>query len=449
LTLDGKIILFLFLAFVTGVLFVLRKGPIAGLGDLMQIVINFLLLPSALATGALFFAIITRTDPMPLVRQGAYLAGFRQLVLFSDAIPQNLEDNLAVSDVRRLDTDGDGALEWVVFYQFDLQDGRNPVQAVVYDNDRGNPPVIFPYALRPPNRDYLSEGSIHIETQQVIDGAPERQVMVWGDNELNIFKFRQNSETWDFPRDAPARYIPIGFFRGSGGVQFDETSKNVTVIDRNGFERSQLAVRSVYALRQTLYRIDDQSTELIVSYLDDLDQTRLAAPIVSTIDFFRNPPADILETTFPEKIVLAFYAATCGVADQTLCRRASVDWRPRDFLAPAGEAMTELEANNAPYFGLFGFSNSQNLSVTHIRYYPQLERDSDLLVQGGGRDVVTGEEAQFNVVDITFAIARDGSVREETARFEMRLIEGKWKIVRRLPLDMPPLGSPIEVAPSQ
>jgi hypothetical protein len=155
-SIDGRIILFLVFAFITGVLFVLRKGTISGLGDVMQIIINFLLVPAALATVALFVGVITRSDPMPLIRQGAYILGFRQLVLFSDAIPPNLQDNLDVADVERIDTDGDGFNEWVVFYRFDLQDGRSPVQAVVYDNDRGSPPVIFPYALRPHDRDYLS-----------------------------------------------------------------------------------------------------------------------------------------------------------------------------------------------------------------------------------------------------------------------------------------------------
>ena len=415
----------------------------------MQIVIDFLLVPSALAAAALFVAAITRTDLMPLVRQGAYDAGFRQLVHFSDAIPDDLQDNLAVIDVERLDTDSDGFNEWVVFYQFDLQGGRNPVQAVVYDNDRGNPPVIFPYALRPPDRDYLSESIVSIAMNQVIEGAAERQVMVSGGNELNIFRFRQNSEAWDFPRDAPSRYIPIGFFRGSGGVQFDDETKNVTVIDRNGFERSQLAIRSIYTLRETLYKIDDQTTETAPSYLDDLDQTKLAAPVISTIDFFQNPPDDILQTAFPEKIVLAFYASTCAGEDETLCRRASEGWAPRDFLAPGSDAMGEFEANKAQYFGLSGFSNTPNLSVTHIRYYPQLETDTDLLPQGRGRDVVTGEEGQFNVVDIIFVIARGDAVREETARFEMRLVNGQWKIVKRLPLDIPALGAPTEISPRQ
>ena len=436
MSVDGRIILFLVFAFITAVLLVLRQGTISSLNDVMQIVINFLLVPMALATVALFIGVITRSDPMPLIRQGAYQIGFRQLVSFADAIPDNLQNNLAVADVTRLDTDGDGFNEWVVLYEFDLQDGRNPVQAVVYDNDRGNPPVIFPYALRPPDRDYLSEGAspVSVDLDQITD-SPESEVMIQSATELNIFEFQQNSETWDFPRDAPARYQPIGFFRGNGGVSIDPSSKDVTVIDRNGFERSQLAIRSVYALNPAR-----------TSYVDNFVPTKLAAPVVSTIDFYQEPPDDILGTTFPEKIVLAFYIATCSGSDATLCQRASEGWEARDFLAEGSEAIREFDNGNASYFGLNDFAGTPNLSVSNLRYYPQLETDSDLLVEGRGRDVVTGEQAQFNVVDINFAVANNGSVVEEVARFEMRLVNGQWKIIGRLPLDIPELGQPIEVS---
>ena len=434
---DARIILFLIAAFITGVLYVLRKDSISGVSDVVQIIINFLLVPAALATVGLFIGVITRSDPMPLIRQAAYQIGFRQLVSFSDAIPTNpnLRDNIAVADVDRVDTDGDGFREWIVFYEFDIQGGQSPIQAFVYDNDRGNPPVIFPYALRPPDRDYLSETQASIRLLQVTDSEQD-EILIESPTELNIFEFQQNSEAWDFPRDAPPRYKPVGFFRGNGGVSIDNSTLDVTVIDRNGFERSQLAIRSIYSL--------NPATD---SYLDSFDSTKLAAPSVSTIDFFRTPPDDIFETTFPEKIVLAFYIANCSNSNnETLCRRSTEDWQPKQFLAPGSNAMTEFENGNASYFGLSSFNSTPNLSVSHLRYYPQLETDPDLSVQGGGRDVVTGEQAQFNVVDITYTVATGGATVEETARFEMRLIEGKWKIVTRLPLDIPTLGSPIEVS---
>ena len=407
-------IVFLFLLFLTGVLFYLYPGPV----NPIQMIIGTLLLFSAIGTAASFVFLLTRTDPLPIIRQGAYYMGLRQLVNFADAIPEELVNDLTVADVRRIDTDSDGFDEWIVFYRFDLQNGRSPVQAMVYDNDRGDPPVIFPYALRPPNRDYLGEGSASIEMTQVLDSEDIPQVMVWGAGRtsLNIFKFQDNSEVWDFPRDAPPRYQPIGFFKGDGGVRFDAGSKQVTVIDRNGFERSQLAIRSIYSLNPVTN-----------TYLDSIDSTRLVAPVVSTIDFYERPPNDIFNTDFPEKVVLAFYLSNCGGSDETLCSRLDdTNWDAADFLT--AEAFSEYQNGNAAYFGLNGF-NISALSVTNLRYYPQLETDSDLLVTGQGRDVVTGEEPQFNVVDITF-VANGNPL--DTLRYEMRSVEGEWKIARRL-----------------
>lgn len=417
---------FLFFLFITGVLYYLHGTFNDVAGDSFQILIDFLLVPSAVITATIFFSVLFRFDPLPLLRQVAYQTGLQQLVNFADAIPDELEDELAVANVQRVDTDSDGFSEWVVFYQFDLQDGRNPVQAVVYDNDRGDPPVLFPYALRPPNRDYLGERGASIEMRSLLDNPDDQdEIFIWGqgNTSLTIFKFVENSESWDFPRDAPARYQPLGFFRGNGGIGYDGGTKNVTVIDRNGFERSQLAIRSIYALNSA----ND-------TYLDSFDSTKLSAPIVSTIDFFDNPPTDIYNTSFPEKIVLGFYASLCGGSNDTLCGSANSSWQPAQFLA--SDALTEFQNGNAGYFGLNSLGVSE-ISIADLRYHPQLETDLDLEVTGGGRDLVTGEQAQFNVVDITFVVG--GTL--ETVRYEMRLIEGEWKIVRRLEADVPALGA--------
>ncbi|MEM7345741.1 MAG: hypothetical protein AAF485_15970 [Chloroflexota bacterium] len=438
LSLDARIVLFLFFAFVTGVLFILRRGSVLSFGDIIQIVLDFLLVPSALITVGLFVGVITRTDPMPLIRQAGYQIGLQQLVSFSNAIPANLDETLAVQSVERLDTDGDGFREWVVYYQFDLQSGRDPIEVVIYDNDRGNPPVIFPYALRAPDRNYLGEGVAFVSLDDITEdsngpnGEDLSEILVEGPTELTMFRFRQNSAEWDFPRDAPARYEPIGFFRGNGGVEFDRSTKEVSVIDRNGFERSQLAIRSIYGI--------NPATE---TYLDSFDASRIAAPIISTIDFYQGPPSDINNTAFPEKVVLAFYASTCGDTNKTLCNNADEGWSPSQFLASNSDAFTEYNNGNAAYFGLPSFAGVQTLSVTHLRYYPQLETDQDLLVSGGGRDVVTGEEAQFNIVDIYF-VANGNPL--QTARFEMGLVNGQWKIIRGLSLDLPELGAATQIS---
>jgi hypothetical protein len=441
-------IIFLFLLVVSVVLFVLRQGlRVLSFTEIGQIVLDFLLVPAIAGTALTFAFLLTRQDPMPLIREAAYQMSFKQLVSYAD-IPSGLEKNLAVKDIARIDTDGDEFREWVVFYQFDLQDGRSPIQAVVYDNDRGNPPVIFPYALRPPNRDYVSENGVSLELKDITTdqngpkGTDLKEIMVWGANELSIFRFKENSETWDFPRDAPPRYQPLGFFRGSGGVSFDEETRYVTVVDRGEFERSQLVKRSIYKLNPATDTYWDQYYPP-----EDLDR-KLAAPAISTIDFLSGAPDNILDTTFPEKIVLAFYAATCGGKGEALCRNYKTGWNPQDFLAPNNDAFNEFRNDNPLYFGLSSF-NPPDISVRYLRYYPQLETDADLSAADtdGGRDVYTGEQAQLDVVDITFAIVDNLTLvsREETARYEMRYVDGRWKIFKRLPLDMPALGAPTQV----
>ncbi|MBN1220925.1 MAG: hypothetical protein JXM69_18530 [Anaerolineae bacterium] len=436
-------ILFLFFLAISAFLFILRRGSFLNLADLLQILVDFLLVLAIGGTALTFYFLLTRQDPMPLLRNTAYQMSFQQFVSFEHAVPKNLEDSLAVKDIMRLDTDGDGYKEWIVSYQFDLKNDASPVKVMVYDNDRGNPPVIFPYALLPPNRDYLGESDVAIELEQVTNdengpnGEDLDEILSKGAQELGIFRFRENSEIWDFPRDAPPRYQPIGFFRGSGGAYFDSNSKQVTVLDRNGFERSQLVNRSVYGVMPSTNTYWDKHygpTEL---------DRKLAAPIVSTVDFSGESPGNILDTTFPEKIVLAFYASTCGGSGEALCRNYEARWKTELFLDPIGDAYQEFNNDNPTYFGLPSFNRTPDISVSYLRYYPQLETDIDLLVAGGGRDVVTGEEAQTNVVDIIFVIK--GNAGEERARYAMRWVEGQWKISRRLPLDMPELGAPTEI----
>lgn len=425
----------------------LQFGSAIGPKWLMDTFQRILVLVGVIATGALFLIILFRVDPMPYIRLNAYYSGLEQLVNFDNAIPNNLGQNMSVARVERLDTDCDGFKEWVVFYKFDKRAKNSPIHGVVYDNDRGSPPVIFPYALNAPDRNYLSEDeiSLAVSVEEVAqnrsglqaDNCPE--IVISGKNELTIFRFQQNSEVWDFPRDVPTRYEPIGFFRGSGDVKLNRQTKQVVVHERNGFERSQLAVRSVYALHpdpQTGFETYLDS----VQPLGDTSPPALAAPVISTIDFYPAPPDDIFNTPFPEKIVLAFYASTCAGLNNTLCNSYKTDWQPQKFLT--GDALSAAQTGNANYFGLPNLSGNENISVSQLRYYPQAETDLDRLESGAGRDVVTGEQAQEGIVEIAFTV--NGSALE-TARYNMRLIGSpagaQWKILSRGPLNS--LASPV------
>jgi hypothetical protein len=410
-------IAFLVLLFLTGILLLIRtRGALLGALNIGQVFLDFLIVPLALGTALTFLMIIFRIDPLPIIRTMAYHLSFQQNVSFAAAIPPHLENNMEIEDVRKMDPDGDDFSEWVVAYRYDERGDEGPIHVAVFDNDRGNPPVLFPYVLRPPDRDYLSETTVSYELLPVTEdenGPYDEdldELLVRGGKELGIFRFNQNSEIWDFPRDAPPRYEAIGFFRGDGGISFDEETKQVTVLDRGGYDRSQLVARSVYALNPVTNTYWDQfygPTEL---------DRQLAAPVFTTIEFFGGPPQDLLDAFYPEKIVLAFYILGSGE-----------NWDRSDLVA--GDAAAEYNNGKTKFFGLPSLGSTPQIAVTHLEYYPSLETDPDLLVTGGGRDVVTGEEAQQDVVDVTFVV---GDTPLQTIRYKMEKIEGRWKIAGRL-----------------
>ncbi|MCQ3977564.1 MAG: hypothetical protein DPW09_29395 [Anaerolineae bacterium] len=441
------------IALILTLFFFRARFPGPGLKWLTELLGNNLILIGFLVTTALFFVLLFNLNPFPYIRQGAEAMGLGQLVNFDTAfahgLPDAVADNIGVVSVMRADTDADGFEEWVVFYLFDKRARNSPIHGAVYDNDRGKPPVIFPYQLQAPDRNYLSEQqvfgpSLTIENLALDrngpDGADVPELIVQGGNELTVFRFRQNSEFWDFPRDTPARYQPIGFFRGSGGVTINlnqgaDAYGQVTVIDRNGFERSQLAIRSVYGL---ITGPDGNQTYLDpIPPLGGVGGPQLAAPILSTVDFYPAPPDELFSTPFPEKLVLGFYAATCGGADGTLCNtnttNSSLLWRPdadtslSSFLT--GDALAAFNANDPGYFSLPTFDGNSGITVAQLKYYPQTETDPDFLETGGGRDVVTGEQGQVGLVQITFNV--NGSALQE-ACYQMQLTAGQWKILRRL-----------------
>jgi len=424
---DLRVLFFIMLG-VALFLFYLRFGgqPITP-ANLYEVLLDVLLVPSALMTAGIFLLLFLRVDVRSATLQAIDKIS-NQTVSFVAAVPPELEKTIKAKFVERQDTDGDGFKEWVVFYEYDLQTGTNPLQVTIYDNDRGNPPVIFPYQLRVPDRDYLSENAlgVQISLADVTTDAngPNRQnipeVLVQDGQQLSIFRYngRFDTNVWDPPSDSPPRYVAIGAFKGTGGVDIDLESGNkaVTVIDRDKYNRSQLAERVIYALNP-----------VTSTYWDDYDSTRLAAPIMSTVDFFSGPPEDIAQTAYPEKVVLAFYASTCGTTDTTLCRWAG-QWKPEQFLVKDDTAWNEYQnpAGGPAYFGLNSFSASRNLQVKDIRYYPALESVNT-------RDLTTGPQPTTNVVDIKFTV--DGGL-DEARSCMMLFSNGQWKISECTPSNL-------------
>ncbi len=312
------------------------------------------------------------------------------------------------------DTDADSEPEWVVFYRFELSDGRRPYAGVVYDYDRGNPPVLFPYRLIPPHRDYLGEESVSLELLDVVSQGeladrPAKELVIWGwagglRTDLTIFRHTRNTLDWESPRDTPPRYPVIGAFRGDGGVKLDLTSKRVTVTSRY-LERSQLAVEMIYALDE------ERGT-----YMSLADPSSLKPPISQRVTFAFGMPSDILNTPYPEKIVLGFYE---------MLGKPSPSINPRDFLV--GEALREYDRGNFSYFGLSAAPGAiSDLRVTSLQYYPEAERAEVLRSP-------LGEYPRFMVVSLTFEAWKGYQfIRvEKPIEWVTVWVEGKWKIDHR------------------
>ncbi len=156
---------------------------------------------------------ITRFDPTPILRQLAVAQAQNKVVDFFAVFPNKDK----VQDVENVDTDGDGQKEWVVLYRFDLTDGRSPYAGAIYDYDRGDPPVIFPYRLVPPDRDYLSDSAISLKLDNLVtvgEVNPVTEVFVTGttgsiNTDLDIFRYVPNSMPWEPPHDEPRLYQVI------------------------------------------------------------------------------------------------------------------------------------------------------------------------------------------------------------------------------------------------
>jgi hypothetical protein len=359
-----------------------------------------------LAIAILMVVAITRFDPEPILREGAVTLSHHRVVDFFSLMSAPYQ----VEKVEYVDADNDGENEWVVFYHFDLTDGRSPYAGVVYDSDRGSPPVIFPYRLVPPDRDYLSEGGINLSFQDVVragepEDKPAKEMLIYGSGgaDLTIFRHVPNSLEWEPPRDAPPRYQVIGAFHGDGGVRYNPATRRVTVVNRSQ-DRSQLAVESVYALDEA------RST-----YMSVYDPKQLVPPLSQRVTFAFGMPDDILDTQYPEKIVLGFYEML-GQTSPTIS--------PDKFLT--GQALIEYNKRNLDFFGFHGATGDlSDVKVTKLEYTTEVE-------QFEPTTTVLGEQPRFLIVGVAFDAWRGNQFirAAEPIKLVTILVNGKWRIDR-------------------
>ena len=275
-------------------------------------------------------------------------------------LDQIFPPSLKAIQVQRLDDPVAGdPPQWLVLYEYDIYEGAiqkfSPIAGVVYRADRGisnHPPVIYPYPLRLPDRDYLGTGEVVVKAADVLSAWDGPEVVVENKNtdgfvtEAAVFFWNDPypAETWHDPEYHRA-YVCLGFFRADGGV---EVKYDEAIITRLQGDRSQLA-------RFHKYKPDNEGSYFISG-------AQLRPSVDSWIGFaFGAIPADkVIDSPYPEKIVMAFYDAVGG---------------PTDILKP----FLSIDAQNKLDRGLLEFGCDRSpgevgkVTVRQISYFPGIE----------------------------------------------------------------------------
>jgi hypothetical protein len=216
-----------------------------------------------------------------------------------------LPESKRPQNVQLLDADGDGKNEWIVFYKFDLVEGAtgrrfSPIGGAVYNDDHGDPPVVFPYELLPPDQVYLGEQNCVAEVRDLITTNQGAELLVNNYAEeglvvdLSVFHWydRDKDDLSKNPSEERQGYECLGFFHGSGGITLAESE---VIVKERTEERSQLSIERVYDVRESSY-FQPGGKELW-------------PPVEESVEFTFGVPEDVAQSPYPEKIVLAFYLA--------------------------------------------------------------------------------------------------------------------------------------------
>ena len=271
-----------------------------------------------------------------------------------------LPPSLEVVGVRRLDSGVDPPSEWLwlVLYKYDISEHFSPIAGVVYRADRGGrnqPRVIYPYPLRLPDRDYLGTGKVWVESRDVLSVWDGLELVAKNQNadgfvtEVAIFVWHDSypDDTWRKPEDGRS-YECLGYFRSDGGVKVQQ---DVVVVKELENDRSQLA-------RYYRYKPDEKGSYLVSG-------VGLRAVEDSWVDFAFRPIATdkVLDSPYPEKIVLAFYNAL-GTPN---------DIKP--FLSK--EARKQLDAEKLDYGCGWPLNQVKKVTVRQVSYFAAVEAQTE------------------------------------------------------------------------
>jgi hypothetical protein len=297
-----------------------------------------------------------------------------------------------VSDIKRLDTDGDGWKEWVVFYSFDRVGMNSPSSGAIFDREGKELPIIYPYKLRTPDSDSLGVGKLAIGIGDILgnlegEARPHAELIITDAlaSTLTIFRVREVAPTITANcENYPNPYQVEGLFKGN--LKITRAANAVSVWDRAGSERSQFALRRTYRPSQGSYF--------------QLGTTTLLPPAEASIEFAFGMPADILDTPYPEKLVLAFYNRLVG-------------GDPKSYLSE--QAKRRFGAGQLDYGTPWPLGQVQKALVQEISYVP------------GNEDVASaasaGTQPQTAEVQVKVLFIGPGN--------DARLLSTRWFLIRQ------------------
>ncbi|MCX6028216.1 MAG: hypothetical protein NT169_02795 [Chloroflexi bacterium] len=312
------------------------------------------------------FAVYVAGVDLDLTRVGlAKTSTQDRFINFLDISP----DVGTIRNVFRLDADNDKSKEWIVFIKHEAK----AYSAAVYDVEQCRFPRIVTYPLSPVDNDYVAEEMYDSYTNpwsgpimSDLDGALSQPALVIHSRDgqtLNIFQWvDQAGRTCEAAESDARKYQVIGTFRGSGGVTLN--GKRVVVKDRNGFERSQLALERTYEPEAGTFLQLDGS---------------LRPPVEAKVTFQFDQAKDLRSTFYPEKAVLAFYLAL--FQKDGAKSDAGTNWQSQDYLSK-DKLTLENQASDAPYalasstFGLAGERSAmKEARVVGISYAPDVSAE--------------------------------------------------------------------------
>ncbi|MCB9126940.1 MAG: hypothetical protein H6638_03345 [Ardenticatenales bacterium] len=295
-------------------------------------------------------------------------------------------EELRVVKTETLDVDGDTEEEWVVLYQYDPTLERNwdnaPVKAAIYDALPCTPPEIYSWELATPDNDYMGEGPNitaylsnllpspkYDAVNEKFDAVNELVIKGSSANSQTLSLWRYHDESSRFPCDPvnpQQQYFGLlGFWRADV-ITLDviepenegagDPTAIVTTYRRTAFERSQLAIRSIY--KPTT---DSGPTTFIGP------NGRTLPPVEQGVAFIYGTPALPTDSPYPEKAVATMLLGI-GQAEDAFMQRF--------FNGTTLEAPELWKSALARALGVNSWDDLEGVIIQSIAYQP--DRNAEL-----------------------------------------------------------------------